>query len=180
MKSVKEVGLAKSFKFVLYTFLEVVYKILILPPIRIFFLKILGAKIGNNSTLLKVNFFNWHHKGISGLTVGNDCFIGDEALIDLYEKVTLEDQVTIAQKVLILTHLNVGFRDHPLQKQFPKSAKPVIIKKGAVIAAGATILPGTVIGEKSFIAAGSVVTKSVPSKCLYAGNPAKLIRKIAK
>ena len=56
--------------------------------------------------------------------------------------------------------------------------KPVIIKDGAFIGADGIILKGVTIGKKSVIGAGSVVTKSVPDGEIWAGNPAKFIRKL--
>lgn len=148
------------------------------PHIRKLFLSTLGAKFGKDTILLDIHFFNWHHKGPSGFKTGKDCFIGDETLIDLYDKVTLEDQVTIAQEVTVLTHINVGYKNHPLQKSFPKTSKPVIFKKGCVIGAGSIILCGVTIGAKSFVAAGSVVSRDVPDYSLVGGVPAKKIRTI--
>jgi acetyltransferase-like isoleucine patch superfamily enzyme len=178
MKAVDEIGLKKTLKFAVYSFLQVIYHLCFLPPSRKMFLILLGAKIGKHSILMNVNFFNWHHKGISGFKVGNECFIGDETLIDLYDQVILEDQVTLAQRVTVLTHLNVGYKNHPLQKFFPKMSKPVIFKNGCVVGAAAKILPGVTIGEKSFVGAGAVVTSDIPKESVYAGVPAKLIRKI--
>lgn len=183
MLALKETGTRKALKFILFGFLGIIYHRIVLhwfpfPPVRKLFLQLLGAKIGSDSILMEVKFFNWHHQGLKGLKIGKDCFIGDETLIDLYDKVILEDQVTLAQRVTVLTHLNVGYSDHPLQKFFPKFSRPVTFKKGSVIAAASTILSGITIGEESFVAAGSVVTKDVPSRTLVAGVPAKIIRKI--
>lgn len=175
---IREVGFAKILTFLLYSLVTLVYPFLFLPPLRKLFLQILGAKIGEDTVIMNVMFFNWHHLGPKGLTIGKDCFIGDEVLIDLYDAVKLENQVTIAQRVTILTHLNVGYKDHPLQKYFPKSSKPIVVKKGSVIGAASTVLPGVVIGQGSFVAAGSVVTKSIPNRVLAAGVPVKVIRKI--
>lgn len=178
MKAIEEVGLAKSLKFVAFCFLQQIYGLLVLPPVRKLFLQLAGAKISKNSILTNVKFFNWHQRGPAGLKIGNECFIGDETLIDLYDRVILEDQVTIAQRVTILTHLNVGYQNHPLQKYFPKKSQSVNFKSGCVVAAAATILPGITVGENSFVAAGSVVTEDVPARTLVAGVPAKVIRKI--
>lgn len=183
MKAARQIGAKKTLKFILFALAEVLYHRIILhllffPPFRKLFLQVLGAKIGSGTILMEVKFFNWHHTGPSGLKIGKDCFLGDEILIDLYDGVILEDQVTIAQRVTILTHANVGYADHPLQKAFPKISKPVIFKSGCVIGATTTILPGVTIGEKSFVAAGSVVTKDIPANSLVAGVPAKVIRKI--
>jgi len=180
MKATTEVGLGKILKFLIYSMLFCVYDVLIFPPLRKYFLIILGSKIGSDSILMHVKFFNWQHTGPKGIKIGRECFIGDETLIDLYDRVVLEDQVTIAQRVTILTHLNVGYSDHPLQKYFPKESKPVTIKQGSVVSASSTILPGVTIGEHSFVAAGSVVTKDVPAHTLAAGVPAKEIRKLSK
>lgn len=178
MKAVDEIGFAGSAKFVIYSFLQVIYSLLFIPPVRKLFLLLLGAKIGSGSIIMNVQFFNWYHKGPKGLKIGKDCFLGDDTLIDLYDEVILEDQVTLAQRVTVITHLNIGYADHPLQKYFPRISKPVIFKSGCVIGAASTILSGVTIGNNSFVGAGSVVTKDVPPDCLYAGNPAKLLRKI--
>ena len=176
MQALKEVGFKKAFKFLIFSFFQFFYRILPLPQFRSWALLLAGAKIGQDSIIMDVRFFNWHHLGLSGLKVGQKCFIGDETLIDLYNRVILEDSVTIAQRVTILTHMNVGYKDHPLQKYFPATSLPVIIKSGSVIGACATILPGVTIGERSMVAAGAVVTEDVLAKTLVAGVPAKLIR----
>ncbi len=178
MKAVKEIGLKKTFLFVFFSPVDLIYRLSIFPQIRALILEILGSQIGEGTFVMNVKFFNWHHKGPKGLSIGNECFLGDETLIDLYDAVTLEDKVTVAQRVTILTHLNVGYKNHPLQKYFPKAAKGVIIKKGSVIGAASVILPGITIGKESFVAAGSVVTKNVPSRTLVAGNPAKIIKRL--
>lgn len=182
-RAIDEVGTKRTIRFILYCVVQVIYHnlvdhLLYFSSARKLFLQILGAKIGKYSILMDVNFFNWHHTGPSGLKIGKECFIGDKTLIDLYQSVILEDQVTVAQRVTILTHLNVGYKNHPMQKFFPKTSRPVTLKKGSVVGAAATILPGITIGQQAFIAAGSVVTKNVPANTLVAGIPAKKIRKI--
>src|SRR3990167_3001928 len=162
MKAVEEIGIRKSWRFFIYSAVQIIYHqfivhLLFLPIFRKIFLQVLGANIGTGSIIMDIRFFNWHHTGPGGLKIGKDCFIGDDTLIDLYDKVILEDQSTLAQRVIVLTHLNVGYSDHPLQKYFPKTSKSTIFKKGSVVAAASTILPGVTIGEKPFVAAGSVV-----------------------
>ncbi|MDP2632575.1 MAG: acyltransferase [Candidatus Curtissbacteria bacterium] len=183
MKGLEEIGSIKTIRFLLYSILHVIYHNVIdhlfsIPPARKLYLQLVGARIGNDSVIMDVRFFNWHQNGPKGLLIGNECFVGDETLIDLYDNVVLEDQVTLAQRVTVLTHLNVGYKNHPLQKYFPKTSKQVVFKKGSVIGANCTILPGVTVGSLSFVAAGSVVTKSVPANTLVAGVPAKKVRNI--
>lgn len=178
MKALEEIGILKAVNFTIQSILLAVYQLLIFPPLRFLFLSIMGAEIGKDTTIMNVKFINFHRTGFKGLKIGNECFIGDETLIDLYDQVSLKDQVTLGQRVLVLTHTNVGYKNHPLQKFFPKNSKPVTFKNGCFIGAGSIILPGITIGEESFVAAGSVVTENVPKKTLVAGIPAKVVRKI--
>jgi acetyltransferase-like isoleucine patch superfamily enzyme len=59
-------------------------------------------------------------------------------------------------------------------------AKPIVIERNVWIAAGATIIGGVTVGENSVVAAGAVVTKTVPPNSLVGGNPARIIRSIAE
>lgn len=178
MKAIKEIGLKKTIEFAFYSIIQPFFLLAFVPPLRVVLLTIMGARIDPESILMNVKFFNLHRTGFRGLSIGKECFIGDETLIDLSDRVILENQVTIAQRVTILTHVNVGYSDHPLQASFPKKSRPVIFKKGSVVGAASVILPGVTIGENSFVAAGSVVTKNVGSGTLVAGVPAKAVRSI--
>jgi maltose O-acetyltransferase len=71
---------------------------------------------------------------------------------------------------------------HPLDVEVRRSGlengKPITIGEDVWIGGAAIILPGVTIGNGSVIGSGSVVTKDVPPMCVYAGNPAKFIKKI--
>ena len=60
------------------------------------------------------------------------------------------------------------------------TCEPTLVKRGASIGSGSTILCGVTIGERAIIGAGSVVTKDVPADAIVAGNPARFIRFISK
>jgi len=162
---VEEVGWRRAARFGLLTVAMVPYRLALFPPVRHAWLRLLGARIGR-----------LYRRGLRGLDVGDECFVGDECLFDLAEGICLEDQVTLAERVLILTHTNVGYHDHPLQARFPASAAPVVIERGSFVGAQVVVLPGVRVGSGSFVAAGSVVTRDVPARTLVAGVPARPVR----
>ena len=178
MKALDEIGWARAFRFGFFTLAMVPYRLALVPQLRAPWLRLLGARIGRRTVLHDVRFFNLYRRGLAGLDIGEECFLGDECLVDLAEGVRLERQVTLAERVLILTHTNVGYHDHPLQAGFPAMAAPVVIERGSFLGANVTVLPGVRVGEQSFVAAGSVVTADVPPRTLVAGVPARPVRTI--
>ena len=178
MKAAAEVGWGRLARFGLFTLAMLPYRIALFPPVRSALLRLYGARVGRRAVLHDVRFFNLYRKGFAGLTIGHECFVGDECLLDLAEAIEIQDQATLAERVLILTHTNVGYRDHPLQAHFPPVAKPVVVEQGAFLGANVTLLPGVRIGARSFVAAGAVVTSDVPKDALVAGVPARVLRAI--
>ena len=178
MKALAEIGWARAARFGFFTLAMVPYRLALFPQLRAPWLRLLGARIGQRTLLHDVRFFNLYRRGLAGLDIGEECFVGDECLVDLAEGVRLERQVTLAERVLILTHTNVGYLDHPLQAAFPAMAAPVVIERGCFLGANVTVLPGVCVGEQSFVAAGSVVTADVPPRTLVAGVPARPVRTI--
>ena len=178
MKALAEIGWARAVRFGFFTLAMVPYRLALFPQLRAPWLRLLGARIGRRTILHDVRFFNLYRRGLAGLDIGEECFVGDECLLDLAEGVRLERQVTLAERVLILTHPNVGYHDHPLQAGFPAMAAPVVIERGSFLGANVTVLPGIHVGEQSFVAAGSVLTADVPPRTLVAGVPARPVRTI--
>jgi maltose O-acetyltransferase len=176
VKALEEIGFGKAARFGFCTLALVPYRFLLFPQLRAPWLRLLGARIGRRTLLHDVRFFNLYRRGLGGLEIGDECFLGDECLLDLAEGIRLEDQVTFAERVLVLTHTNVGYQDHPLQKHFPAGAAPVVIGRGSFVGAGSILLPGVRLGERSFVAAGSVVTGDVPPATLVGGVPARPLR----
>lgn len=176
MKAASEVGWGRLARFGAMTLAMLPYRLALFPPLRAGWLRLLGARIGARVVLHDVRFFNLYRRGLAGLSVGDECFLGDECLLDLAEGIVLEGQVTLAERVLILTHTNVGYKDHPLQRHFPASAAPVRIGAGSFVGANATLLPGITVGAGSFVAAGAVVNADVPPGTLVAGVPARRVR----
>lgn len=146
------------------------------PPLRTGLLSILGSKIGRNVIIHPCSFFNIYRKGFRALQFGDECFIGDECLFDLAESIILESKVTLAERVVLITHTNVGYASHPLQQHIKSDQKPILIKEGAFIGSSSTILPGVIIGKCAVVAAGSLIKDNVPDYTVVAGVPAKTIK----
>jgi acetyltransferase-like isoleucine patch superfamily enzyme len=178
VKALSEIGWRRAVRYGLLTLAIVPYRLALFPPLRALWLRLLGARIGRRTILHDVRFFNLYRRGLAGLEIGDECFLGDECLLDLAEGIRLERQVTLAERVLVLTHMNVGYRDHPLQARFPPMAAPVVIEQGAFLGANVTVLAGVRVGSRSFVAAGSVVTADVPPGTLVAGVPARVVRPV--
>ncbi len=177
MKALVSIGIGKAVRFVWYG----LYASLIrwsLPPVRVLLLRLAGATIGRDTVLMDVHFSNLYHYGFSRLTIGNRCFLGDEVSLDLRGGVTIEDDVTVSNRTTIVTHINVGYPNHPLQKQYPTREAKVVIKKGAYIGSVATVLAGVTIGSYSVVAAGAVVTHDVAPRIMVAGVPATQKKRI--
>lgn len=178
MKAFREIGVKKAFKYLFCTIAMVFYRLLVFPQLRVPYLRLLGAKIGRDVILHNVRFFNCYRTGFKGLSIGDNSFIGDETLIDLADSVIIEPDVTIAERVIILTHTNVGYKNHPLQRYYPSSSGKVLIKNGSFIGANTTILPNVTIAPKTFVGTMSLVNKDLPGESVIGGIPAMVIKRL--
>ena len=138
------------------------------------FINLYGCEIGDNT---KIGAFVEIQKNA---TVGKNCKISSHTFI--CEGVTIEDGVFIGHGVVFIndTYPRATSASGELQQQGRDwEVETTLIKKGASIGSGATILSRVTVGECAIIGAGSVVTKSVPSRAIVAGNPARVLRVIA-
>lgn len=177
MHAIQEVGVEKAIRYVLFSLWQYLFAMSFVSPLRVWMLRLFGARIGQNTVIERIRLSNLYRTGIGGITIGDNCFLGDGVTLDLAEKITLEDDVTLSLDVMILTHTNVGYKNHPLQSSIPSYAKPVRLKRGCFVGARVVILPGLAIGEGAAVAAGAVVTRDVPAKTLVGGVPAEFIRR---
>ncbi len=175
--ALKEVGIDKVMRYVFFSLWQYLFAMMFVSPLRVWLLRLFGAKVGKNTVIERIRLINLYRMGISGITIGDNCFLGDGVTLDTADRIILENDVTLSFDVIVLTHTNVGYKDHPVQAHIPSVAEPTMFKKGCFIGVRATILPGITIGEGAAVAAGAVVTKDVPAKTLVGGVPAKVIRK---
>lgn len=173
MKVFAEVGLRRLARFILMSVIGWFIRMTPTPPLRSMVMKLFGAGLGQDTVILAVSFINLDRTGLAGLRIGRKCYIGSEALFDMAAPINIGDQVTFGPRVMVLTHINVGYADHPLQSRFPAMTAPVTIRDGSFIGAGAILLPGVTVGRQAFVAAGAVVTADVVDGGLVMGVPAR-------
>ena len=113
-----------------------------------------------------------------GAKIGKNCKISSHSFV--CEGVTIEDNVFIGHNVTFINDLypRAANDDGSIQSDEDWEVIPTLVKKGASVGSSATILCGIIIGERSIVGAGSVVTEDVPPGTIVAGNPAKKIRKV--
>jgi acetyltransferase-like isoleucine patch superfamily enzyme len=111
------------------------------------------------------------------MRIGSHTWIGQRCFLHSAGGIQIGRAVGIGPGVYILTSVHM---EQELQKPVICSdlkMSEVIIEDGCDIGVNSTILPGITIGEGSIVGAGSIVTKNIPSYCVVAGNPAKILRK---
>lgn len=117
------------------------------------------AKVGKNCNICSHCF------------IENDVVIGDNVTIKC--GVQIWDGMRIEDNVFIGSNATFCNDRHPKSRNKDWVLEPIIVKKGAMIGANATILPGVTIGENAAIAAGAIITKDVPANTVMIGKPAK-------
>ena len=136
------------------------------------FINLYGCEIGDET---KIGAFVEIQKNA---TVGQRCKISSHTFI--CEGVRIEDNVFVGHSVTFIndSYPRATAADGGLQTEKDWKVEQTLVKKGASIGSGSTILSNVVIGENAIIGAGSVVTKDVPADAIVAGNPAKVLRYI--
>jgi acetyltransferase-like isoleucine patch superfamily enzyme len=134
------------------------------------FINLYGCEIGDET---KIGAFVEIQKNAS---VGKRCKVSSHTFI--CEGVLIEDNVFIGHGVTFIndSYPRATSASGQLQTEADWKVERTIIRKGASIGSGATILPNISIGENAIVGAGSVVTKQVPPNSIVAGNPARILR----
>ncbi len=158
-------------------------------------LRVMGAKIGRRTNVprMKVTwphqisigdacvlqqdiFFNFDHYWVPGpsILIGHRIFIGRGVEFNIRERVEVGDDTMIASGVKIIDHDHGIGIEKPMRMQGMTSA-PIVIGQDVWVGANAIILKGVHLGRGSIVAAGAVVTKSVPEMEIWGGVPSKKI-----
>lgn len=146
-------------------------------------LKIFGENIsiGDYATLIcssdkKIDISTWQTDKLNGsISLGNFILISPGTSIRSAESIDIGDSTMIASDVVITDSDWHGIYD---RTDYVATPKPVKIHKNVWIGERSIILKGTQIGENSIIGAGSVVHGDIPPNSVYAGNPAKEVKKL--
>ena len=139
--------------------------------VRLFgFVNLYGCEIGDD---VKIGTFVEIQKGAK---IGHRCKISSHTFI--CEGVTLEDEVFVGHGVTFINdrYPRATNAQGSLQTEADWKCVPTLVKRGAAIGSGSTLLCGITIGERAMVGAGSVVTKDVPAGAIVAGNPARVMK----
>jgi acetyltransferase-like isoleucine patch superfamily enzyme len=136
------------------------------------FINLYGCEVGDQT---KIGAFVEIQKNAS---VGRNCKISSHTFI--CEGVTIEDNVFVGHGVTFINdcYPRAVTPDGELQMEKDWDVEITVVKRGASIGSGATILSKVTIGENAIVGAGSVVTRDVPCNAIVAGNPARVLRMI--
>ena len=134
------------------------------------FINLYGCEIGDET---KVGAFVEVQKGA---TIGKRCKISSHTFI--CEGVMIEDNVFVGHNVTFIndTYPRATKPDGELQTDNDWKVETTLVKKGASIGSGTTVLSKVTIGENAIVGAGSVVTKDVAANTIVAGAPARVLR----
>jgi len=136
------------------------------------FTNLYGCEIGDD---VKIGTFVEIQKGAK---IGNRCKVSSHTFI--CEGVVLEDDVFIGHNVTFINdrYPRATNGEGLLQSEADWDCIGTLVKSGASIGSGATLLCGITVGENALIGAGSVVTKNVPPNSVVAGNPARVVKSL--
>ncbi len=119
-----------------------------------------GATVGPNATIFGPLHIMNADGDFSGLTIGRDVYIGTDVLIDLADRVTIGDYISIGMRSNLITSFDVGAG--PLSERRPRKQGPITLEDGCYIGTAVTILHGVTVGAEATVGAHSLVRKDVP------------------
>ncbi|WP_458403678.1 DapH/DapD/GlmU-related protein [Methanobrevibacter sp.] len=132
--------------------------------------ELLGDNLGENSQIIAP----FSGAAFDHIKIGNNVYINSNSLLMARGGITIDDDVMVAANVQFLSN------NHDEYDRQVLTCKPIHVKKGVWIGAGASILPGVTVGEYAIVGAGAIVTKDVPDYSVVVGVPAKVVKTLDK
>ncbi len=118
-----------------------------------------GATVGERATIYGPLHVMNAAGDFSNLTIGHDVYIGTDVLIDLADRVTIGDYVSLGMRSNLITSFDVGAG--PLKERRARKQGPIVIGAGAYVGTNVTVLHGVTIGEQATIGAHCLIRKDV-------------------
>lgn len=139
-------------------------------------LKILGISIGTNCRIREgLSLYNYT-KG--NLSIADNVHIGKNVLLDLSEKITIEENCTISMGSKLLTHQDLG--DSSLAEDYPKQSSPLVVQNNSYLGANCVVLHTTeFIAQRTLLAANAMLNQNTEANSIYAGSPAVLKKNLS-
>ena len=135
---------------------------------RNFLLRLFGANIGRKVKIRSTAKFTYPWK----VSIGDFSWVGDDVYLYSLDEIKIGKNCVISQKAYLCTG------SHDIEDPaFGLITKPVVVEDGAWIAADVFIYPGVIVRENAVAAARSTITRSIPANNVYAGSPAKFLKK---
>lgn len=158
-------------KEILWYFIKIIFFLSAIPypsKLKVFILNVFGAKIGTGVVIKpRVNIhFPWK------LEIANHVWIGEEAFLLNFEKLTIGNNVCISQRAFLCG----GNHDYKVSSMPYRNGR-ITLQDGCWIGAASFIGPNVIIGKDTVISANSLVTKSLSDNAIYSGNPIQFIKK---
>lgn len=134
-----------------------------------------GAQIGDGTRVYPGVTLHAARRDFSNLSIGRNVRIVRDCLLDLSDKIVIEDEAILSFRCSLITHRNIHLSPLACLGYGPQQG-PITIGHGAVLFANATILMGVTVGECAIVAAGAVVITDVPAWTLVGGVPARPLK----
>lgn len=136
---------------------------------KAYYRRVLGIHIGRDTHLaMRIFFTGYHHR--CSVSIGDNCVVNRQCHIDGRSGVVIGNNVNVSLQCCLISLQH----DHN-DPQFGAVGAPIVVKDHAWLGARAVILPGVTIGEGAVVAAGAVVTRTVPDYTVVGGVPAREI-----
>lgn len=161
-----------------YILLNVLGPLVPHPKLRSHYLRLLGVKIGRRVRIENVRFIQIQGR-ISNLQCADDVFIGSGVTIDLSARLSLGLRSIVSPGCSLITHQDFGhFNGNATARLYPRKCSPITIGDDVVIGCDSTVLAGTEVESFTVIGARSLLRGHVPGNSLFAGTPARFVRKL--
>lgn len=124
-----------------------------------------GATVGEDTVIYGPLHVMNAERDFSALSIGHHVYVGTNCLVDLADRVTIGDYVSIGMRSNLVTSFDVG--PGPLKELRPRKQGPITLEAACYLGTGVTVLHGVTVGNKATVGAHSLIRKDVPPGSTY-------------